>query len=153
MILTITMMPSCRAKEELCPHPSGHQPAAQPGSPLPGTATAPPPASRRQPGPPLVGGRAGAHQLRRHQEVGVGATSAPRRPPQQRLQRRGGARPVRLCLARRHHQAASGARHPLGRLAQPGPLQLQPPAEPQVPHALSAAGGAASDSTNHPDPL
>lgn len=80
------LIPPCRAKAELCPDPSGHQPAAQPGSALPGAATPPPPAVRRQPGPPLVGGRAGAHQLRRHQEVGVGATPAPRRPPQRRLQ-------------------------------------------------------------------
>lgn len=147
------MMLSYRAKEELCPHSSGHQPAAQPGSPLPGPASAPPPAIRRQPGPPLLRGRARAHQLRRHQEVGVSAAPVPRRPPQRRLQRRRGAGSLRLWLANRPHQATGGTWCPPGRFPQPRALQLQPAAQPQVPNALSAAGGATGDSAHHPDPF
>lgn len=102
----LLMMLSGRAKEELCPHPFGHQPAAQPGSSLSSPVATPPPPFRRQPGPPLLRGGAGTHQLRRQQEVGVCAPPAARRPPQQRLQRRGGAGPLRLRVARCLGEAA-----------------------------------------------
>jgi len=144
-----------REAEKLCPHAFGHQPATQPGPPLPGPVTTPPPPLRRQSGPPLLrGGGARADQPRRQPEVGVGTPPVPRRPPQQRLQRRGGAGPLRLRVAGRLRQAAGrGGRLP-GHLPEPRTVQLQSAAQPKAAaHALSAAGGAAGGAAHHFDPL
>lgn len=111
--------------EKLRPHPLGHQPAAQPGSPLSGSVTTPSPPFRCQSGSPLVRGRAGANQLRGQQEVGVGASPAAWRPPQQHLQRRGGAGCLRLRVAGRLSPAPGGVQRLLGSLPQPRTLQFQ----------------------------
>ncbi len=87
---------SFRETEKLCPHPLGHQPAAQPGSPLSSPVTTPPPPFRCQSRSPLFRRRAWANQLRWQQEVGVIASPAPRWSPQQRLQWWGGAGPLWL---------------------------------------------------------
>lgn len=109
---------SSRETEKLCPHPLGHQPAAQPGSPLSSPFTAPPPPFGCQSGSSLVRGRTWANQLRWQQEVGVCSSPAPQWSPQQRFQWWRGTGPLWLRDAGCICQAAGWTRRLLGSLPQ-----------------------------------
>lgn len=122
------LIDSSRETEKLCPHPLGHQPAAQSRSAFSSPVTPPPPPFRCQSGSSLFRRRAWAHQLRRQQEVDVCASPAPQRSPQQRLQWRGGAGPLWLRVTGRLRQATCWTGCLLGCLPQPCTLQLKPAA-------------------------
>ena len=123
--LDFLFIDSSRETEELCPHPLGHQPAAQPGSALSSPITTPTAPFRCQSGSPLLRGRAWAYQLWWQQEVGVRASPVPHWSPQQHLQWWGGAGPMWLRVTGCLHQAASRVGHLPGCLPKPCSLQLQ----------------------------